>query len=509
MRPKPERGRSILVEKGNVFTLFVCRVLRKTDAVTARITDIESYRLKLLRTLHMRYESVISVISNSDHFSSVGKKLPAVLGAQESESMALYMTRFRIASYEEPPLIDFPACFLGMGNLTKKPLNLVSRWGHVYINQKDIMFYADPATIGSVLSIFSRASTSGSSDAIILVLPIGTIAKCNSTDKITDSTATAIGNKRDTAIELVDSAGNVYVFAMQVGCPPRYSSRICDLLTIIQSCALSGHDLGSNAVDNSLIGALSSSENNEKASSLEISGHSSSTKVDTAATDFKSESQLINPENSIFSTRKEAFSHVMKLASSALDAALPGKFRTSAEDTSKSADVTATIDASGHPNRHGDIAPKKKDITNGDVNVWYQSAHIGSSISIPTSRSVPVSDEAIRRNENANKSSVIPSTTQSVIPSKTYQDAKDSKTGISVPTLSGMETSAARPKPQSLGKNIQVVLQITFVLFPCDLLKSACLFCLTGFFEATTTAAEILVNKKMRIILFLERIRNS
>lgn len=435
-------------------------MLRKTDAVTARITDIENYRLQLLRVLHKRFDSTVSVVSSEDNFASVDHVVPEqALSANEKDSMALFISRFRIATYEEPPLVDFPSYFFGTVPISdssgKGAVNMVSRWGHMYVTHKDIFFHADAAAIRNVMGLFSK-STSGAGEVIQLVLPISTISKCRCGHKISPGIGSTLGKKKETAMELQDSVGNIYIFGMPAGSPPQYADRVCDLFTILQSCVLSGHNLNEPSATPAPIEAVlssvtpdiptsSASSSQEKKSA----GGSVAPQSDTSAKG-KSERIACKEEGSILSSRKEAFSHVMKLASSALDSALPGKFRSAAAAENSASKVEAQpggLQGSEEqaPNRRDDSVLKKKDVSKGDTEGWYQSAPIGASLSVSSGAHVSTHEQ----NRSADSS-----------PNVAAASSDTSGQSKAPP--------GRRPKPASLGKNIQVMTTIAIILnFAC------------------------------------------
>ena len=430
------------------------RVLRKTDAVTARITDIENYRLQLLRVLHKRFDSTVSVISSDDNFSSVDHIITEQsLSASEKDSMALFISRFRIATYEEPPLLDFPSYFFGtvpISDGSEKPgtgaVNMVSRWGHMYVTHKDIFFHADAAAIRNVMGLFSKAS---SGEVIQLVLPISTISKCRCGHKISPAIASTLGKKKETAMELQDSVGNIYIFGMPAGSPPQYADRVCDLFTILQSCVLSGHDLNEPTAAPAPIEAVLAPLKSDIPTSSSISAQKKDLSVGSgsvatpteASNECKSE-QIAGKENgSILSSRKEAFSHVMKLASSALDSALPGKFRSAASTDSSASKVEGQLGSQQGSeektlSRRDDSVPKKKDVAKGDTEGWYQSAPIGASLSVSSVAHVSSHEKTRPAGSSPSRNVVTPG-------SETSGQAK--------------APSGSRPKPASLGKNIQVI----------------------------------------------------
>lgn len=433
------------------------RVLRKTDAVTARITDIENYRLLLLRVLHKRFDCTLSVVSNVDNFANVDKILPGpTLSTAEKESMSLFINRFRIATYEEPPILDFPACFFGMMPVPppnrddKSAFTMVSRWGHIYITHKDIFFHADAATIGNVMGFFSKLSP-GSLEPIQLVLPITTISKCLCGAKATPLIAAALGKKKDAVMELRDAAQNTYVFGMPSGSPPKYADRVCDLLTILQSCVFSGHDLSSASAPAVTDEAVLVTKQDHGGKSDEVSSvnrfgcnaapailsSNVSDKTSTIVSSKNGENISNKEDGHILSSQKDAFSHVMKLASSALESALPGKTRSgkvgSVSDKSSYAAVTESL-TNAVICDHGTVetVPDKKNY-GGVSEAWFNAAPIGASMSIFTTAHISA----------GGCKGIAPTTTTINNPS---EDATSS---------SGKKGS--RPKPASLGKNIKVI----------------------------------------------------
>ena len=420
-------------------------MLRKTDCVTARITDIETYRLQLLHVLHKRFDSTVTVISNADNFSSVDKVMTNTgLSKKEKDSMSLFISRFRIATYEEPPLLDFPSCFFGMTSSEKPKFSLISRWGHMYITHKEIFFNADAATISNVMGLFSKSSTA-TTDALQLVLPIKTIAKCNYGAKITDSIANALGKKKDTAMELQDSAGNVYTFGMPTGSPPQYASRICDLLTILQSCVMSGHDLNNitpMAADEDMVTGKSNPEADVPIVNSIIKEMPAPEIGDASTKSQNASSCSSNRKETILSSRKEAFSHVMKLASSALDTALPSKFKSPEKQEGsstggKNKESGSHSDAESEAGRKNVTPIKMESASRSGSGGWFEAAPIGTSMSVPSGSSIVAGSSR---------------------PADTHEERSTADTGIATASTSINVSSSGRPRPKtaSLGKNIQV-----------------------------------------------------
>jgi hypothetical protein len=317
-------------------------VLRKTDAVTDRVTDIENYKLALLRNLHLRYVSVDSgggklVAYNGD------SKLPLA----EQDAMKLFKNRFRVASYEEPPVFDVDAYYCGIvSQMSAKPP--LSRWGHLYVTQRQVFFHADAniaaaAASGMIMGMFSSswgASSSGiasnsAADEMILVFPILTIVsfQTEASGQVGSDAAGADAKY----VFMTDVSGSIHVFLMPSGSPHQFASRVCDLLSILRSCATGGYDLATASATahvpaiNNGTDRLVTPANISKGYNTSLSGPSSQVGVPSVSSAQGKQNSLAatSTGNSLAegetafgtSIRAGAFSHVLNLASSAVDSA--------------------------------------------------------------------------------------------------------------------------------------------------------------------------------------------
>ena len=335
--------------------------MRKTDAVTDRVTDIESYRLALLRILHSRYK-------NSDYALSDGRsKLPAA----ELESMQLFKSRFRIASVDEPPVLEISACYCG---LVKSPNSkpAMSRWGLMYATERHLFFSAS-ATVGAaltggrILGLFGGWSSNTPSDSedtgaeISLVFPIQTIISCKTEYSSSSVNATGNNSADSNSVFVTDTGGNTHLFEMASTSPHQSAPRICDLFTILQSCAASGFDLGTSTTKSGGGVAENGKEGfKDSASIVDRAFVSSNSHSDTKTAPTGNEENL-----GLLFSRTDAFSHVLKLASSAVGSAAsvvrPASVSTASKNSSGDENSLIVTDLNN-------ISIKKTNSGNNDLN---------------------------------------------------------------------------------------------------------------------------------------------
>lgn len=441
--------------------LYVCfdrRVMRKTNAITARINDIENYRLELIRRLHQRYRFK----------SKEGNKLIATasMSSVDEKAFKLFCSRFRITSRDEPAILDLPVCYLGVkkpgpsgeasgGFLSDWIHTSLNRWGHMYITHRHVFFHADPVVLsasaagGMLLGLISRSAPvdNSASDLIQLIFPINTVASCQA--KGAASGAAAAPTTDTGVLELTDIAGNVYSFSMPTSSPPQYAARVSDLLKVLQACAKEGYGL-----DDASATVEIPSAPNAATGSLEYNTRIVAVpKKEDKSNDNVMAAHVAKDLPGILSSESKAFEEVVRLATDALGNASYQSRSTGSVSPSKGPissnplDPNATADKARMEEKFNETmrsidaqilptkSPKTPVASELNTHNIVPLAFTSSSTSVPAQISSPV-----RSNETITKPVSAPSVAAPAVPATTSTSA------------------ASKPQGGALGRNIQVSL---------------------------------------------------